>query len=269
MEGLEVANADLIVYIHPSKANKLRQAILRQLSSLLFTYDEIFNGVVLAYEVTIQSRTAKILPGLVPHFGVKVKTTFLIFSPRPNMLLEGKVVKLGKESINVVVLGFSSVAIMLEDIREELKYSIKDGRGVFSSRSHKGHTIKVGSMIRFSVKSLDEEILHVSGSLVPPHTGCIRWLLKHGVEAPPDQSPKSKRKYRHGEKAPSDPFARLGKKPKHGLEDGQLVDSHVKRHIEKKIKEQVEDHLSGLSQTVDKLLSQSRPRKSQKRTGGE
>ncbi|KAJ6839085.1 uncharacterized protein M6B38_316430 [Iris pallida] len=178
MEGLEVGNADLIVYIHPSKANKVRQAILRQLSSLLFTYDEIFNGVVLAYEVTIQSRTAKILPGLVPHFGVKVKATFLIFSPRPNMLLEGKVVKLGKESIHVVVLGFCSVAIMLEDIREEFKYKIKDGQGVFSSRSHKRHIIKVGSMVRFSVKSLDEETLHISGSLVPPHTGCIRWLFK-------------------------------------------------------------------------------------------
>lgn len=30
--------------------------------------------------------------------------------------------------------------------------------------------------------SLDEEILHISGSLVPPHTGCIRWLSRHGVE---------------------------------------------------------------------------------------
>lgn len=37
MEGLEVADMDLVVYIHPSKANKVRLAILRQLSSLLFT----------------------------------------------------------------------------------------------------------------------------------------------------------------------------------------------------------------------------------------
>lgn len=37
---------------------------------------------------------------------------------------EGKVVKLGKESIHVIVLGFSSAAIMLEDIREEFRYKI-------------------------------------------------------------------------------------------------------------------------------------------------
>ncbi|RZR70504.1 hypothetical protein BHM03_00000321 [Ensete ventricosum] len=37
MDGLTVAEADLVVYVHPSKANKARHAVLRQLSSLLFT----------------------------------------------------------------------------------------------------------------------------------------------------------------------------------------------------------------------------------------
>ncbi|XP_072988794.1 DNA-directed RNA polymerase I subunit rpa43 isoform X1 [Typha latifolia] len=180
MEGLSVAKADLTVYVHPSKANKVDQAVRRQLSSLLFTYNELFDGVILAHEFNFKSKHAKILPGLIPYFGVNVKAKLLVFSPRPDMLLEGKVVKLGKESIHVIVLGFCSAAIMMEDIRQEFKYKIKGGFGTFVSLAHKRHVIKAGSMIRFLVKSVDEEILHLSGSLIPSNTGCIRWLSKHG-----------------------------------------------------------------------------------------
>lgn len=183
MEGLSKCKADLTVYVHPSKSNNVRQAILQQLSSLLFKYDEVFEGVILAYEAEIQGKTGKILPGLIPHFGVKVEANLLLFSPRPNMFVEGKVVKLGKESIHVIVLGFSSASIMLEDIRSEFKYKTKDGVGVFSSINQKRHVIRAGSMIRFLVKSFDEETLHLYGSLTEANTGCIRWLSKHGAEA--------------------------------------------------------------------------------------
>ncbi|XP_058098800.1 uncharacterized protein LOC131243446 [Magnolia sinica] len=183
MEGLSVSDANLTVYIHPSKANKIHQSILRQLSSsLLFQYNEAFDGVVLAYDVKIGSKHAKILPGITPYFGVKLKAKLLLFSPKPDMLLEGKVVKLGKESIHVVVLGFSSAVITSENIREEFKYKTKHGEAVFASRSHKRHVIRVGTMLRFLVKSFDEEILHISGSLIPANTGCIRWLYEHATE---------------------------------------------------------------------------------------
>ncbi|PKA52652.1 hypothetical protein AXF42_Ash001633 [Apostasia shenzhenica] len=182
MEGLVVAEADLTVYIHPSMANKVRRAILSQLSGLLFTYDEVFEGVVLAYEVHIRSRSAKVLPGLTPYFGVKLRANLLMFSPKPDMLIEGKVVKLGRESIHAIVLGFASAAIMLEDIREEFNYRIKHGLGTFASKHHKQHKIKVGTIVRFLVKSVDEEMLHISGSFVPPNTGCIYWLSKYSTE---------------------------------------------------------------------------------------
>ncbi|KAI0502249.1 hypothetical protein KFK09_017196 [Dendrobium nobile] len=182
MEGLMVSDANLTVYIHPSMANKIRGAILSQLSSLLFKYDEMFEGVLLAYQVDGRSRSARILPGLVPHIGVKLRASLLLFSPKPNMFIEGKVVKLGRESVHATVLGFSSAAIMLEDIRAEFKYKTRDGVGTFTSRYNKHHLIKVGSIIRFIVKSLDEEMLHISGSLVPPNTGCINWLSKHEVD---------------------------------------------------------------------------------------
>ncbi|XP_074566346.1 uncharacterized protein LOC141822952 [Curcuma longa] len=109
MEGLNVAEADLVVYARPSKSNQIRRAVLHQLSSLLFTsvippsdlilcsivpfngclqrHDEIFDGVILAYEVNIPSKRAKIISGLIPYIGVKIKENLLLFSPKPSMLL--------------------------------------------------------------------------------------------------------------------------------------------------------------------------------------
>ncbi|MBA0555983.1 hypothetical protein Golob_026126, partial [Gossypium lobatum] len=91
----------------------------------------------------------------------------------------GKVVKLSQESIHVIVLGFSSAIITAENIRGEFKYRTKDTEELFASKSHKRHVIKVGTMIRFLVKSFDEEILHIIGSLISAHTGSIRWLDRH------------------------------------------------------------------------------------------
>ncbi|KAG7966751.1 hypothetical protein I3843_08G064600 [Carya illinoinensis] len=179
MEGLKVSDANLVAYVNPSKSTKVPQAVLRELSSLLFKFNETFDGVVLAYDVQIQDKVAKILPGLHPYFCVRLKAKLLLFSPKPNMLLEGKVVKLTQTSIHVIVLGFSSAVMTDEDIREEFIYKTKHGEEQYASRFHRRHVIKVGTMIRFSVKSFDEEILHISGSLVPRNTGSIGWLAKH------------------------------------------------------------------------------------------
>lgn len=179
MEGLKVAKANLKVYIHPSKSNQVSGAVLRELSSLLFTYNEIFDGVVLAYDVNSLDPCAKILPGINPYIGVKLKVNLLLFSPKPDTLLEGKVVKLTQESIHLVVLGFSSAIIAEKDIREEFVCKTKRGQEVYASRTNKRHVIKVGTVIRFLVKSFDEEILHVYGSLIPEHTGSIYWLDKN------------------------------------------------------------------------------------------
>ncbi|KAK6939367.1 hypothetical protein RJ641_028898 [Dillenia turbinata] len=179
MEGLKVSDANMVIYVHPSNANKVSVAVHRELNSLLFQYNEIFEGVVLAYQFDIPSETAKILPGVDPYIGVRLKAKLLIFAPKPGMLVEGKVVKVARESIHVVVLGFSSAIIIDNDIREEFIYKIKHGEEVFASTSQKRHVIKVGTTIRFQVKSFDEEILHFSGSLIPAHTGSIRWLEKY------------------------------------------------------------------------------------------
>ena len=56
-------------------------------SALSCRFNEIFDGVVLAYDVDIPSKDAKILPGIHAYFGVRLKAKLLLFSPKPNMLL--------------------------------------------------------------------------------------------------------------------------------------------------------------------------------------
>ncbi|XP_054790510.1 uncharacterized protein LOC129295940 [Prosopis cineraria] len=196
MEGLKVSDANLVVYVHPSKSKKVPQAVLNELSTLLFTFSEIFDGVVLAYDINLLDKCAKILSGVHPYFDVKLNAKLLLFSPKPDMLLEGKVVKLTQESIHAIVLGFSSAIIVDKDIREEFSYKIKRGQGRYTSRLHKQHVIKVGTMIRFQVKSFDEEILHVFGSLKPDTTGSIHWLDKNLEDV--SQSDRSAKKRENG-----------------------------------------------------------------------
>ncbi|KAJ7942389.1 DNA-directed RNA polymerase I subunit rpa43 [Quillaja saponaria] len=201
MDGLKVSDANLVVYVHPSKSTKVSQTILRELSSLLFTFSETFEGVVLAYEVSFLDKCAKILPGVHPYFGVRLKAKLLLFSPKPDLLVEGMVVKLTQESVHVIVLGFSSAIITDKEIREEFVYKTKHHEEVYASRSHKRHVIKVGTMIRFLVKSFDEEILHISGSLVPDHTGSIRWLDRNMEDASLTGRSAKKRREGAGESA--------------------------------------------------------------------
>ncbi|XP_038715176.1 probable DNA-directed RNA polymerase I subunit RPA43 isoform X2 [Tripterygium wilfordii] len=202
MEGIHVSEANLVVYVHPSKHNKIHQAILRNLSSLLFQFNETFEGIVLAYDFNILDNYSKVLPGIFPYLGVKLKANLLVFSPKQDMLI-GKVVKITPESIHVIVLGFSSAIIAFEDIRKEFKYETRKGEELFVSRLNKRHVIKVGTMIRFLVKSFDEAVLHFSGSLMPDNTGSIRWLDRSSEDSVQTDSAK-RRKERVGEMGMSD-----------------------------------------------------------------
>ncbi|GAB4839103.1 hypothetical protein Ancab_028631 [Ancistrocladus abbreviatus] len=69
---------------------------------------------------------------------------------------KGKILKLARESVHVVH-GFSAAIIIKEDICDEFKFKIRNGREVFKSRLHKHHVMKVGTVICFQVKSFDEE----------------------------------------------------------------------------------------------------------------
>ncbi|KAL6493047.1 hypothetical protein OROGR_032806 [Orobanche gracilis] len=179
MEALKEGEASLVVYLHPSKVKCASDALLNELSSLLYTYSETFEGVVLAYDLNIVDKLAKVLPGVQPYVGVKLKAKLLLFDPKPGMFVEGVVVKITPHSIHAVVLGFSSACIAGEDIRDDFKHKFKHGEEVYVSRSNKKHKIKIGAILRFVVKRFDEEILHISGSLVADHTGCAQWLDKN------------------------------------------------------------------------------------------
>ncbi|CAA6673144.1 unnamed protein product [Spirodela intermedia] len=152
-EALRVSDADLLVYVTlPTPTGFRKHCVVSSVSPSSREFNETFDGVLLAYSFGLPSKTARILPGLIPYLCVNVKAKLLLFSPRQDMLLEGKVVKLNKETIYVVVLGFCAAAITSENIREEFRYKIKGGHGMFSSTAHKRHVIKPGTILRFLVK---------------------------------------------------------------------------------------------------------------------
>lgn len=51
-------------------------------------YVETFEGVLLAFEVVdVPSRLGKILSGLYPYVGVRLKADLLLFAPKPDTYL--------------------------------------------------------------------------------------------------------------------------------------------------------------------------------------
>ncbi|KAI4389959.1 hypothetical protein MLD38_002121 [Melastoma candidum] len=176
MEGLVVSEAKLAVNVQPSMGNRVPRAVLDELGSHLFRYSHVFGGVLLAYDVRIVGNNASVLGDIHPYPGVQLTGNLLLFSPRMNMLLEGTVAKLTSESIHLVVLGFASAVVVDGDIREEFEYLTKRDEEVYQSKYYKHHVIKVGTIIRFRVKSFDEETIHISGSLTGAGTGSVKWL---------------------------------------------------------------------------------------------
>lgn len=61
--------------------------MLREICVSFCRFNETFDGVVLAYEPREPSNLAKILPGIHPYLGVKLKAKLLLFHPKPNMLI--------------------------------------------------------------------------------------------------------------------------------------------------------------------------------------
>ncbi|PWA36783.1 hypothetical protein CTI12_AA591750 [Artemisia annua] len=142
---------------------------------LLQMYDETFDGVLLAYSASTKNELGKILPGLNPYFGVKAQAQLLLFYTKPDMLLEGKVVKLGEHSIHIIVLGFSLATIIEEDIREEFTHKVKHGEEVYASTVNRRHKIEVGTIVRFQVKSsclLKDFVTDLANPLFALNTEC-------------------------------------------------------------------------------------------------
>lgn len=186
MEGLCEKKVKMVVHLHPSRASNVRQGVREILNSLLLRFNEHFEGSVLAHSDTkIQGRTAIILEGLTPYFCVRLTTTLLLFSPKVGIFVEGKVNKVEEDYLGVVVLGLFNAAIGSSDIRNGLVYCEGiDGTRAWMNENDERHCIKIGSSIRFSVKSFqeNEEIVDLTGALLGPQTGCVEWLALQSEE---------------------------------------------------------------------------------------
>ncbi|KAL2892611.1 DNA-directed RNA polymerase I subunit RPA43 [Bienertia sinuspersici] len=88
MDTLKISKANLVFYLHPSKTNSVLASIRQELSTQLFKYVEILEGVLLAFEVVdIPSKHGKILSGLHPYVAVRLKADLLLFAPKPDTFL--------------------------------------------------------------------------------------------------------------------------------------------------------------------------------------
>ncbi|BFI32609.1 DNA-directed RNA polymerase I subunit RPA43 [Marchantia polymorpha subsp. ruderalis] len=211
MEGMTVVHAKIGVFLHPSRAANVRQGVHEILNSLLLKFNEEFDGVVLGYlKPKIIGQSARILAGLTPYFHVNLTAKLLIFSPSPGMLIEGKVNKIEKDYIGVVVLGLFNAAIGVSDIREDLYYDENPQGRAWVSESDERHSIRLGSTIRFAVKSLQEteHIIDLCGSLADPKTGCVNWIEL------PSLTPRKKSKSKSAEDRSTHDADRKHKTPK-------------------------------------------------------
>ncbi|XP_031474779.1 uncharacterized protein LOC116246981 [Nymphaea colorata] len=180
MKAFRVAEANLCVYLHPSASKNIMQAVRQQLSSLILKYDDRFDGVVLAhYDTKIQNKTARLMSSLTPYFGVRLRTKLLLFSPKPGMLLAGKVTTIGLDFVRVIVLGISVATISFDDIREEFSYLENGDERMLRSTLHRRHVIQIGTILHFVAKSVEETTGDIMGSLMPHDTGSVQWLYSH------------------------------------------------------------------------------------------
>ncbi|MCO5590852.1 hypothetical protein L7F22_044827 [Adiantum nelumboides] len=180
LQWVKMVSAELSLCVHPAWSNSVLRGVQESLNSLLFRYNEDIDGVVLAYlDLKIPSNKAKLLSGLSPYFRVNLTAKLLSFSPKTGMVLEGKVNKIEEDYIGVLVLGLFNAAIGVSDIRNGFHFIEQNAHRSWVNESEK-HVVKLNSIIRFSVKSVEkDEFLDLSGSLMPVETGSLEWLTKH------------------------------------------------------------------------------------------
>lgn len=186
LEYLRIVAASLRTYLHPSRSGNVQLGVAETLNSLLFKYSEEFGGVVLAYlQPKVVGRDCKVLSGLYPFFHLKVTASMLIFCPKSGMKLDGKVNKLEKDHLGVLVLDVFNVSIAITDIRDDLRFQGTEDdppntERAWVSKADSMHAIRLGSFITFTVKSVQEaeQFIEITGSLQSPNTGCCSWLAR-------------------------------------------------------------------------------------------
>ncbi|XP_024524592.1 DNA-directed RNA polymerase I subunit rpa43 isoform X4 [Selaginella moellendorffii] len=239
VEWLRSVSARIRMYLHPKCASNLEASVREVLNSMLLKFDSSFDGVLLAYfRPEILKFGHKILP-LLPYFTVRLKADLLLFSPKAGMLIEGKVNKVEKDYIGMLVLGLFNAAIGINDIRQDLFYDEVATEQTWISESDERHCIRVGSRVSFLVKSVQEEdeFIDIVGSLVPPETGALDWIacLEEDKEAQQEQQTPVSEKSRSKRKTEAESSSKL-------KVEAEPSSSKRKEHKKKKRKrEQVQE----------------------------
>lgn len=166
------------VDLHPSKLHDVRSGVQEHLDALLMRHSDELEGVVLCVgPFTVLSHEAAVSIYF-PLCRVRVRAPLLVFRPAVGALVTGRVTKVGADYIGLLVLGVLNASIPRSHVRPELVCRPAPPPLRWHSTRHPGHTIEVGSHVRFHVAGTQEQgaFFGICGSLKAKGTGCVAFL---------------------------------------------------------------------------------------------
>jgi hypothetical protein len=192
MSGLCEVRGNLRVALQARHAGSVKSGVEAKLGNMLMRYYNDIGGVVLGFwNIKLLEDKGRILPTDPSRCIVNCTATMLVLRFKVNDRMIGKVSKVGKDHIALVVMDAFSVAIPGKNIGDEYKYD-----GASASWKRKNQGICEGDMLAFEVESMNEEngYFSVVGSILNHGTGIVSGDNKGPMVTKEEESPQSKKK---------------------------------------------------------------------------
>lgn len=111
------------VSVELKNINDVTNSLHKKLDQTLLKYDETLGGVILSFKnLKIVSKTGNISYNPTdPHISLTVSVEFIIFSPRPGLMLSGQVTHLEKDYISLIVFGIFHARISRKSDSKKIK----------------------------------------------------------------------------------------------------------------------------------------------------
>lgn len=236
-EALETLTALFTIDLHPSRLHDVPAGVKEQLNAQLLKYSDDFDGVVISYSNERILKRDPFVGTYFPYFRVEVQARVLVFKPTPRSLLTGKVIKVGSDYIGLLVLDVFNAAIGRDSIRKE--FNMEGTSDAWVSRKHPEHRLAVGSSVKFTVESVQDQagFFSIVGSLQDHCTGEVEYLARHAPHNSKKSSKKAKHKKQHeGNGVEAASSEKLHKKEKKKRKHKQDQDSSAEKRKAKKSK---------------------------------
>lgn len=157
----------LQVAISPEHLHKPFEAIAKQLNTLLFRYNDDFQGIPISYSKCKLPKTKSYgrVIGEMPWIHYDVDTKLLIFKPIIGSIIKGKICKATETHLSLLVHGMFNASISGDNVAA--KYSFNNSTATWESALGDA-MIAEGDFIDFCIMSVQHNagVLCLIGSLV-------------------------------------------------------------------------------------------------------